>query len=65
MSKKAIDAWAWVLIYGGLIVLALGLAVQRADESIAAVLTGLGGLFALAGVLLIFVRSRLRDGDER
>jgi len=33
MNVKRVETWAWVLIYVGLIAVALGLAVQRSDAA--------------------------------
>ncbi len=55
-----IEAWVWVLIYGGLLTLVLGLALRRADRGWGDALA-LGGLvLAGAGAVLIWVRSRLK-----
>ena len=55
-----IEAWVWVLIYGGLLTLVLGLALRRADGGWGDALA-LGGLvLAVAGAVLIWVRSRLK-----
>lgn len=49
----------WVLIYGGLLTLVLGLATVRADEATGWVLMVGGGVVAALGVALIAVRARL------
>lgn len=63
-TLKRLDALAWALIFGGLLVLVLGLATR--DEAVIAgwSLTALGGIAATAGVVLIVVRSRLRETPE-
>ena len=54
------EVWAWVLIYGGLASVVLGLFVQRGGgERSGWLLVGLGSLLVPAGVLLIYLRSRL------
>jgi vacuolar-type H+-ATPase subunit I/STV1 len=54
----------WVLIYGGLLTLVLGLSVQRAGgHSLGWYLVFGGGLVAAAGFALIYVRSRLSTDD--
>ena len=50
----------WVLIYGGLLTLVLGLATERSDAALGWSLVLGGGLAAAAGVVLITVRSRLK-----
>jgi hypothetical protein len=62
MKPKTVEALAWVLLYGGLLMLVLGLAVARADDALAWGLGLLGGVIATAGVVLIGVRSRMGDG---
>lgn len=62
-SSKAIarlQQLIWVLIYGGLLSLVLGLSVQRTDDAIGWSLVVGGGLVAAVGFLLIYVRSRIK-----
>ena len=56
-----IDALAWTLIYGGLFALVLGIASH--DETVVGgwSLSVLGTLATIAGIVLIVVRSRLRE----
>ena len=49
----------WGLIYGGLLVLVLGIATARTDDAIGWTLIVVGGMVAAAGVVLIGVRARL------
>lgn len=58
VTNRRLEALAWVLIYGGLLSLCLGLFVQRASAPLGAALLAAGGLATLAGVLLIWLRSR-------
>ncbi|KZT16178.1 hypothetical protein A1D30_11750 [Acidovorax sp. GW101-3H11] len=50
----------WVLIYGGLLTLVLGLATGRSDAALGWSLALGGGLAAAVGVVLIAVRARLK-----
>ena len=50
----------WVLIYGGLMALVLGIATARTDDAIGWSLMVVGGIVAAVGVVLIGVRARLR-----
>ena len=50
----------WVLIYGGLLTLVLGLATGRSDAALGWSLVLGGGLAAAVGVVLIAVRARLK-----
>ena len=56
-----LDALAWTLIYGGLFALVLGIASH--DETVIGgwSLSLIGIVTAIAGVVLIVVRSRLRE----
>ncbi|MDP2817656.1 MAG: hypothetical protein Q8O29_05150 [Polaromonas sp.] len=65
-SSKAItrlQQLIWVLIYGGLLTLVLGLSVQRSDDALGWSLVVGGGMVAAIGFALIYVRSRLTAGD--
>ncbi|HZY14999.1 MAG TPA: hypothetical protein VFE74_00115 [Ramlibacter sp.] len=55
-----LDALAWILIYGGLFTLILGIASHDQTRIGGWSLSILGTLAAVAGVVLIIVRSRLR-----
>ena len=54
----------WVLLYGGLLTLVLGLFTQRADDELGLNLVVGGGAAAVLGAVLIYVRSRVRSSDE-
>jgi hypothetical protein len=56
-----IDALAWTLIFGGLLVLILGIASHDETAIGGWSLSVLGGLATAAGVVLIFVRARLHE----
>jgi hypothetical protein len=56
-----LDALVWTLIFGGLFLVILGIA-SRDEASIAGWSLGvLGAVATLAGVVLIVVRSRLKE----
>ena len=62
-SIRRVAALTWVLIFGGMLALALGLVLRRSEP-------GLGGVIALAsiacivvGVVLVWVRSRMEKAD--
>ena len=60
----SIEKWTWLLIYGGLLSLSLGLFVLRGPVSSAGlgwalVLLGVAGV--VAGVVLVVLRSRLPE----
>ncbi len=59
MKPGTVEALAWVLIYSGLLVAVLGLAVQRLDDALGWSLAVLGAAAAGVGVALIWVRSKM------
>jgi len=59
MNTTKLEKLIWILIFGGLIVLSLGLFVERQDTVFGWSLVVLGGVAAAAGVVLVWVRSRM------
>ena len=62
-SRKAaarLHGLIWVLIYGGLLTLVLGLSVAPIDDDTAWLLIVAGGVVAAVGIVMIFVRSRMK-----
>jgi phosphoglycerol transferase MdoB-like AlkP superfamily enzyme len=65
MSAAALDKLIWIFIFGGLLAVGLGLALQGDAGGLGRVLAWLGGAFALLGGVLIWVRSRMpAEKDE-
>ena len=64
ISIARIAALTWVLIFGGMLMLALGLVVRRNDDALGLgiALVSIGAI--VVGVLLIWVRSRMDGGDK-
>ncbi|WP_076997780.1 hypothetical protein [Variovorax sp. KK3] len=56
----ALEKWTWILIYVGLFLLILGLATGRANEVMGWSVGVPGAAMAAVGVVLIYVRSRLK-----
>ncbi|GAA4339301.1 hypothetical protein GCM10023165_18550 [Variovorax defluvii] len=56
----ALEKWTWVLIYGGLFLLILGIATGRQNEAFGWSVGVPGAALAVAGIVLIYVRSRLK-----
>jgi hypothetical protein len=56
-----IEKAIWILIYGGLFAVVLGIASRGVDIATAWSLGVAGALATAAGVVLIWVRSRLRE----
>ncbi|HQY76876.1 MAG TPA: hypothetical protein PLT54_09075 [Rhodoferax sp.] len=51
----------WVLIYGGLLSVVLAMFVEKTQAQDAGALYTGGALAVLAGAILIYVRSRMRE----
>ena len=64
MRTKTLEKWTWLLIYGGLLVLSLGLFVLRSSADTGWVLVLAGAAAVVAGVALVVARSRLPDIPE-
>ena len=61
MEPATVEVWIWTLIYGGLLLLCLGWFVSRNNAALGAMLAAAGAVLAITGVLLIYLRSRMRD----
>ena len=61
MKTSTVETWVWVLLYGGLLVLSLSVFVGRADAAFGWVLAIAGLLASALGVLLIYLRSRMKQ----
>jgi len=61
MKTSTLDTLIWVLIYGGLLSVGLGLSVGRSDDALGWTIVSGGGITAAVGVLLVFVRARMKD----
>ena len=59
MTKKKLEAWVWVLIYGGILGLSLGWFLQSRSPALGWALLVLGGVGVASGATLIFLRSRM------
>jgi len=59
-SVARLEALIWVLIYGGLLGLVLGLSIGRTDEALGWSLVVGGAVVAGVGFILIYVRSRIK-----
>lgn len=52
----------WILVYGGLLTLVLGLSVQRTSDPIGWSMVVIGAAIAALGFLLIYLRSKINTG---
>ena len=57
---QRIERLTWILIYAGLLALILGWWVLPSDDDTGWLLLAGGGLVAVVGVLLIYVRSKIK-----
>ena len=65
VSQVWVERLAWIFLYGGLLVLVLGVFVTREARVTGTALEIAGSLAAAAGVALIWIRSRMKQGDSR
>ena len=54
----------WPLIFGGALVLMLGVSTLSADESVGWPIVITGAALLAAGVLAIYLRSRIPDSED-
>ena len=60
LTSKRLHTAIWVLVYGGLLTLVLGLSVQRSDDDLGWSMVAAGMVVALLGFALVFVRARMK-----
>ncbi len=60
LNLKKLQQLIWVLIYGGLLTLVLGVSVQRTDDGLGWFMVAGGAVLALIGFGLVFVRARMK-----
>ena len=65
MSIKAMETWTWVLIYGGLLTLFVGLFALRQSDALGWAMVSGGAVAAAVGVVLIVLRSRLPETESQ
>ncbi len=63
-AAQRIQKWVWILIYGGMFLLGVGLAVRRSDAALGWGIAVPGAFLIAAGALLIWARSRMKDNPE-
>jgi hypothetical protein len=59
MESQKLETWTWVLLYGGLLAVSLGVFVLLRGGVLGWPLVGLGVLAVVLGLVLIVVRSRM------
>jgi len=60
LTSQRLHTIIWVLVYGGLLTLVLGLSVQRNDDDLGWSMVAAGLVVALLGFALVFVRARMK-----
>jgi sulfite exporter TauE/SafE len=63
-TAQRIEKWCWILIFVGMILLALGLSVLRSDVALGWGIAAPGILMIVVGIVLIWVRSRMKNSQE-
>ena len=63
-AAKRIHKWSWILIYVGMVLLALGLSVQRSDAALGWGIAGTGIAMIVVGIVMIWIRSRMKNTQE-
>ena len=61
LTLKKMQQLIWVLIYGGLLTLVLGVSVQRTNDALGWSMVAVGAVLALIGFGLVFVRARMKS----
>ncbi|KNZ31694.1 MAG: hypothetical protein AD742_17180 [Methylibium sp. NZG] len=64
LTAGQIEALTWVLIFGGMLALALGLVVSRSDAALGIGIAVVAGVAIVVGVVLIYVRSRMNPSQK-
>ena len=64
LSPGRVGALVWVLVYGGLLLCGLGVALLRGGLDYGWGVSIAGIAAAVAGVVLIYIRSRMADAPD-
>ena len=62
MSRAHLATVTWSLIFGGMLVMPLGLFLRETDGTLGSVLVASSAVAITIGVVLIWVRSTMKDG---
>jgi len=60
LNKKKAERWAWILIYGGLLMLVFSIFLARYERMWAIAMQMVGAISAVGGAALIWLRSRMK-----
>ena len=61
LTPGRVNLLIWIAIYGGLFVAGLGFALQQGGASYGWGVVGAGAVAAVAGIVRIWIRSRMRE----
>ena len=64
LAPGRVEVLVWILVYGGLLVLGLGVALSRGGLDYGLSVSVVGIVAAVAGVVLVYVRSRMGDHPD-
>ncbi|MEP7280646.1 MAG: hypothetical protein ABI696_01600 [Rubrivivax sp.] len=64
VTTKAVETWAWLLIYGGLLLSSFGWFLRDGGAVLGWVSVVAGAVAVCAGVALIVMRSRMANPDS-
>lgn len=61
IRNRWLDRIGWGLIYGGLLVLIIGMVLHETEPMLGWIVVAVGGFLTLDGFVLLWLRSRLTD----
>ena len=61
LSTTGVGAVTWVLIFGGMLMLALGLVLRRTDPALGWAIAAVSITAIMLGAVLVWVRSRMKE----
>ncbi len=64
MQPKKVETLVWLLIYSGLLIAALGLFLSDSEPAAGSVIIAIGLADVAAGVVLIWLRSRMKPDPK-
>ncbi|MBV9890412.1 MAG: hypothetical protein JO090_05930 [Rhizobacter sp.] len=63
LDAARLDALVWTLVFGGLLVLGLGISLQRQGAGYGWAVVVAGAILVGAGAFFVWVRSRVPDSE--
>jgi bacteriorhodopsin len=64
IAALRVEALVWVLIYGGMLGTGIGIALERDGQTFGWSVVCAGAVVVLAGIVLIWIRSRMKRDSE-